>query len=300
MPGYHIWLASRASSETTTISSRRPSAAAAMRPICAASSAVPTSATTRSTSSRSTPSVSGSSSDGISTVSCSVASSSEAVSAPANDSERSSTLTGRGLAVRAAATSRGSTPFSEGPAMTPISSPALRARADAGAEQRRAPGAGPEQALALRLDHVDQDAREARGELEQVARVELERLGDRARRHRRGALGAGDRVLRADHVALAHAQLDLAGAGGRPGPPVDQAGGDQPDAVARVAGGAQLLAGGELARAHPLAHRPRARSGAEPREQLALRQRRVPRHQVPLRIIGAAYARRPDLVKPPG
>ncbi len=67
--------------------------------------------------------MSGSSSEGISTVSCSLASSSEAVRAPANDSERSSTLTGRGLAVRAAATSRGTTPLSEGPAMTPISSP---------------------------------------------------------------------------------------------------------------------------------------------------------------------------------
>ena len=54
---------------------------------------------------------------------CSAASSSEAVSAPANDSERSSTLTGRGLAVRAAAIRRGSTPFIEGPAITPISSP---------------------------------------------------------------------------------------------------------------------------------------------------------------------------------
>ena len=124
------------------------------------------------------------------------------------------------------------------------------ARADAGAEQRGAARARPEQALALGLDDVDQDPRKAPGELEQVGRVELERLGDRARRHGRGSLGSGDRVLGADHVTLAHPQLDLATAGGGARGPDDQPTGDQPDAVARVAGGAQLLAGGELARPH--------------------------------------------------
>ena len=125
-----------------------------------------------------------------------------------------------------------------------------RARAHARAEQRRAPRARSEQALALGLDYVDQDARKAARQLEQIAGVELERVGDRARRHGRGALGAGDRVLGADHVALAHPQLDLAAAGGGAGGPDDQPAGDQPDAVARVARGAQLLAGRELARAH--------------------------------------------------
>ena len=133
-------------------------------------------------------------------------------------------------------------------------------------------------ALALGLDDVDQDLGKALRELEQIRRVELERLGDRARRYGRGAIGPGDRVLGADHVALSHAQLDLAAAGGGAGGPDHEPSGDQPDAVARIAGGAQLLAGSELTRPHTRDDDIELLA-AEPLEQSAAAERSVPGHQ---------------------
>ena len=152
-----------------------------------------------------------------------------------------------------------------------------RARPHARAEQSGAARAGPEQPLALGLDDVDQDAGELSRELEQVGGVELERVGDRACRHRRRPFGAGDRVLRADHVALAHPELDLAAARRRPGGPDHEAAGDQPDAVAGIAGGTQLVAGGELARAHARGHDLEL-VGGESVEQATSAERRFPGH----------------------
>ena len=69
--------------------------------------------------------MSGSNALGISTVSLTLARSSERVNAPANDSARSSTVTGCGLAIRAEATIAPIVPRSDSPATIPISSPRL-------------------------------------------------------------------------------------------------------------------------------------------------------------------------------
>ena len=175
--------------------------------------------------------------------------------------------------------------------------PAVAVAAGAGAEQRRAASAGPEQPLALTLDDIDQDLREPAGEVQQVGGVELERLRDGAGEDGGGPLGPGDRILRADHVALAHPELDLATAGGRARGPVHQAGGDQPDPVTRLARGAQLLAGGELTRPH-LGNNGFELRRRQPLEQATSGKRRLARHlNRPSRHWTAAYGRGSGHVK---
>ena len=164
------------------------------------------------------------------------------------------------------------------------------------AEHGGAPAAGSEQPLALGVDHVDQDLRDLTREVDQRVGLELERGGDRARDDGRGSLSAGDRILRADHVALSHPQLDLAAPDSRAGRPADQSARDHPDPVALRARLAQLLARLEAPLVHAAGDDVEL-AVVESREQRASAQGGVVRHQARAPVIDAAYGGRGAGVK---
>jgi len=178
-------------------------------------------------------------------VSLTLASSSERASAPANDSERSSTVTGCGLAARAAATIALIVPRSDAPATIPISSPRLLVL----------------RALALNSAALRALARNSRSRWLWMTLTRI--CGKRAASaSRSGASSSSVRVsVLANTVAVRSVPViascapitsplrirssNLTAAGGRARAPVHQTGGDHPDPVTRLARSAQLLAGRE-------------------------------------------------------